>query len=383
MWPVAKDLRGLVFGAGYAGKGHAEALRSCGVEVVGMVSRTKEVVRKVAADMGISYASTDWGAALDELNPDIVSIGTPGGAHFEPVMAALEQGCHVFCDKPLTTSAATSKQLHAKARDKGVKTAYAASFRYQPHALLAKKLIADGLIGEPFEVECVSHYDLNPLIPWGWSHRIDLGGGRLSNNFTHKLSIVVHALDAAVTRVNGETRNDMHRAPVVSGIHDFRERSKHVPSGDELGSVEWKDVDSEWSYTVQAHIKPAAAIRQPVSALFRHGGMQPRFESDYVAFYGDEATIHIAGAYAQGPLHIKTRDTEWRHIEVPSEIANAVPDIVDDTQRNWTQLMKELVRDIRGEGSPEYQTFKDGWIFQEVVDAVRRGDGWFDVPGDL
>ena len=380
---MAKDLRALVFGAGYAGKGHSEALRSCGVEVVGMVSRTKEVVQEVAADMGIPYASTDWGAALEELEPDIVSIGTPGGAHFEPVMAALEQGCHVFCDKPLTTSADTSRQLYVKARERGVKTAYAASFRYQPHALLAKKLIADGVIGEPFEVECVSHYNLSPLIPWGWSHRIDLGGGRLSNNFTHKLSLVSHALDGSITKVNGEARNDMHRAPVVSGIHDFRERGKFAPSDDELGSVEWKGVDSEWSYTVLAHIEPAAAHRQPVSALFRPGGMQPRFESDYVAFYGDEATIHIAGSYAQGPLHVKTRATDWQRIEVPSGITDALPDIADDTQRNWTQLIGYLVADIRGEGSSEYQTFRDGWIFQEVVDAVRRGNGWFDVPQDL
>ena len=348
-----------------------------------MVSRTKEVVHEVAADMGIPYASTDWGAALEELEPDIVSIGTPGGAHFEPVMEALEQGCHVFCDKPLTTSADTSKQLYVKARERGVKTAYAASFRYQPHALLAKKLIADGVIGEPFEVECVSHYNLSPLIPWGWSHRIDLGGGRLSNNFTHKLSIVSHALDGSITKVNGEARNDMRRAPVVSGIHDFRERGKFVPSDNELGSVEWKDVDSEWSYTVLAHIEPAAVRRQPVSALFRHGAMQPRFEGDYVAFYGDEATIHIAGSYAQGPLHVKTRATDWQRVEVPSGITDALPGIADDTQRNWTQLIRYLVADIRGEGSSEYQTFRDGWIFQEVVDAVRRGNGWFDVPQDL
>ena len=42
--------------------------------------------------------------------------------------------------------------------------------------------------------------------------------------------------------------------------------------------------------------------------------------------------------------------------------------------------MGELVADIRGEGYCGYQTFKDGWLFQEAVDAVRRGDGWFALP---
>ena len=378
---MSDKLTGLVLGSGFAGQGHAEAMRSCGVEVVGMVSRTEEVVKRVAAEMEIPFASTDWVSALDALEPDIVAIGTPGGAHHEQILAAIDRGCHVFCDKPLTTSAATSRELYVAARNRGVKTAYAASFRYQPHALLAKNLIAEGVIGEPFETECVSHYELNPLIPWGWSHLIELGGGRLSNNFTHKLSIVLHALDASLISINGEARNDMHTAPVVEGIHDFRERGDYIPAADELDGLEWRDVDSEWAYSVMAHVLPAREVRQPVTSVFRHGGMQPRFEGDYVAFYGDEASIHISGAYAQGPLHVKTRGSDWELLSLPSEITDALPQIADDTQRNWTVLMSELVTDIRGEGYGGYQTFKDGWIFQEAVDAVRRGDGWFVVPG--
>ncbi len=376
------NLRALVFGSGFAGQGHAEALRSCGVEVVGMVSRTEAVVQRVAADMGIPHASTDWTAALEQLEPDIVAIGTPGGAHFKPMMKALDRGCHVFCDKPLTTDADTSKQLYLQARDRGLKTAYAASFRYQPHALLAKKLIAEGVIGKPLETECISHYELHPHIPWGWSHRIDLGGGRLSNNFTHKLSIILHALDASLIDINGETRNDMWRAPVVEGVHDFRERGDFIPAQDELDSLEWREVDSEWAYTVMAHVSPAASPRETVSSIFRHGGMQPRFHNDYVAFYGDEASIHIGGAYAQGPLHVKTRNSDWERVDMPASISEAVPDIEDDTQRNWTYLMSELVSDISGEGYSGYQTFKDGWLFQEAVDAVRRADGWFELPAD-
>ncbi|MYA59105.1 MAG: Gfo/Idh/MocA family oxidoreductase [Chloroflexi bacterium] len=379
---MSGQLKGLVLGSGFAGQGHAEAMRWCGVEVVGMVSRTEEVVQRVAGEMGIPYASTEWIGALDALEPDIVAIGTPGGAHHEQILAAIERGCHVYCDKPLTTSAATSKELYVAARDKGVKTAFAASFRYQPHALLAKKLIAEGVIGEPWETECISHYELHPHIPWGWSHRIDLGGGRLSNNFTHKLSIVLHALEGSLIDINGEARNDMHIAPVVSGVHDFRERADFIPGPEVLNDVGWRDVDSEWSYSVMAHVSPARSARQPVTSVFRHGGMQPRFGDDYVAFYGDEASIYIAGAYAQGPLHVKTPDSDWERVELPSSIKVTLPEIEDDTQRNWTQLMQEFVADVRGDGYCVYQTFEDGWIFQEAVDAVRRGDGWFVVPGD-
>jgi predicted dehydrogenase len=283
----------------------------------------------------------------------------------------------------MTTTAAESKEVYRLAKSKGVKTAFAASFRYQPHALLAKRLVADGVIGEPREVECISHYNLNPLIPWGWSHSIALGGGRLANNFTHKLSIVEHVLDGRIVRVNGEARNDMLKAPVVEGVHDFREREKLAPGSDALNSVEWKTVDAEWSYTVLARVDAGPAVRQPVSVLFKHGGLEPRRQDDYIAFYGSEGSIFITGSYAQGPVHLRRgRTAEWEQVPMPADITKSVPAIKDDTQRNWTQLAREFVADVRGEGYSGYQTFRDGWVYQEVIDAIRRGDGWYDVPFD-
>ena len=142
-------LTALVHGSGFAGQGHAQALRDAGVEVVGMVSRTPEVVNRVAAERNIPYAGTDWSQTLADLQPDIVAIGTPGGAHFAPIMAALAQGCHVFCDKPLAATAVHAQKLYQKSIESGIKTAYAASYRYMPHVLHAKELVAAGAIGAP------------------------------------------------------------------------------------------------------------------------------------------------------------------------------------------------------------------------------------------
>jgi hypothetical protein len=65
----------------------------------------------------------------------------------------------------------------------------------------------------------------------------------------------------------------------------------------------------------------------------------------------------------------------WEERAVPSAIIAALPDIQDDTQRNWTQLAREFVADIRGEGYSGYQTLCDGWIFQQVIEAIRAGQG--------
>ena len=150
-----KTIRVLIHGTGFAGQGHTEAFRFAGAEVVGIVGRTESVTREVANDMDIPYAGTDWEQALTDLQPDIVSIGTPGGAHFDAIKSAIAHGCHIFCDKPMTVDGQSAETLYQLAEEKQLKTAYAASFRYMPHVLFAKRLVAQGAIGEPQEVECM------------------------------------------------------------------------------------------------------------------------------------------------------------------------------------------------------------------------------------
>ncbi|MGB1249530.1 MAG: Gfo/Idh/MocA family protein [Candidatus Promineifilaceae bacterium] len=368
-------LTALILGTGFAGQGHTKALRDVGVEVVGMVGRTPHVLEKVSAELDIPYHSTNWQQALTDLQPDIVSIGTPGGAHVAPILAALKHGCHVFCDKPMAATAADAKKLYEAAKAADVKTAFAASYRYMPHILHAKELVAQGVIGEPQEVECISHFNLNPLIPFGWSHRLDAGGGRLNNNFTHKLSIVLHVLDGTVETISGSVRSDMDRAPVVAGVHNFKKRRDFAPKSADDPNLEWAASDAEWSYTVLAQIDAPQAVRQPVSALFKHSGLQPRFNKDHIVFYGSDAAIYIEGHYGKGPLYLRIRNGAWQSLPLPAHIADTQPRIADDTQRNWTILAQKFVADIRGTDNTTYQTFHDGWVYQEMIEAVRTSNG--------
>ena len=375
---MGKPLKVLVHGTGFAGQGHAEAFRSVGAQIVGMVGRTKHVVERVAKGMDIPYAGTDWQAALEACQPDIVSIGTPGGAHFEPIKQAIAKGCHVFCDKPLTADGDTAVELSQLAEAKGVKTAFAASFRYMPEILHAKRLVADGAIGEPLEVECVSHFNLERDIPFGWSHRREDGGGRLNNNFTHKLSIVTSVVGENILSIMGEVRDDMGKAPIVKGVHNFKTRREHIPDDLNDPSLEWGESNVEWSYNVTAKLESPFAAK-PVSVLFKHGGLHPRFNEDYIAFYGRTGTIYIKGHYGSGPLYLFGENKSWTEIKLPADIAADVPDVKGDTERNWRYLIREFVKDIQGETVPPYQTFKEGARYQQLIDIIRKNNNWVDV----
>lgn len=372
-------LKVLISGTGFAGQGHADAFRDAGAEVVGIVGRTASVVSDVANKMTIPYFGTDWQQALKDCQPDIVSIATPGGAHYDAITQAIEHGCHVFCDKPLTASGDSARALHEQAVAKGVKTAFAASFCYMPEILHAKKLVADGAIGEPLELEFISHFNLERYIPFGWSHRSEAGGGRLNNNFTHLLSIATHVIGEKILAISGEVRNDMGKAPIVEGVHNFKTRRDFIPEDINDPNLEWGETDVEWSYTVLAQLESRYPADKPVSVLFKHGGMHPRFNEDHIVFYGSKGAIYIKGHYGSGPLYRYDDSGEWRETPLPEEIASMVPDIEGDTERNWTYLVREFVKDIQGVPVEPYPTFREGSQYQQIIDLIRRNDRWVDV----
>ena len=330
--------------------------------------------------MGIPYAGTDWQDALDACRPDIVSIATPGGAHYQPIGQAIDFGCHVFCDKPMTESGETAVDLYRFALQKGVKTAYAASFRYTPSVLHARQLVANGAIGEPVEVECMSHFNLEREIPFGWSHRREEGGGRLNNNFTHTLSIVASVVGDRILSVIGDLRDDLGKAPIVEGVHNFATRRDFIPQDLNDPSLKWGESNVEWSYTVLARIESRLAAN-PVSVLFKHGGLVPRFHEDHIVLYGTEGAIYLKGHYGSGPLFLWSKGKTWQEMPLPQEIADAVPKVKGETEQCWHYLAREFVRDIQGELVAPYPTFREGSQYQQIIDLIRTNDNWTEVPG--
>jgi predicted dehydrogenase len=373
-----KKLRVLVSGTGFAGQGHTDAFRNVGAEVVGIVGRTESVLSEVAKKKSIPYYNTNWEKALKDCQPDIVSIATPGGAHYQTIIPAIKQGCHVFCDKPLTDQGNSALELYELSNKQNVKTAFASSFRYMPCVLHAKQLVAEGAIGEPLELEFISHFNLERDIPFGWSHRKEDGGGRLNNNFTHKISIATSVIGENILSICGEVRDDLGKAPIVKGVHNFKTRRNHIPKDLNDPTLEWGESNVEWTYTVMAQLESPLATK-PVSVLFKHGGLNPRFNEDHIVFYGSKGAIYIKGHYGQGPLYVWTENKTWEELPTPQEILNSQPNIEGDTERNWECLAREFVKDIKGEPFSPYQSFKEGSLYQQLIDIIRKNNSWTDV----
>ena len=212
----------------------------------------------------------------------------------------------------------------------------------------------------------------------GGSHRQEDGGGRLNNNFTHMMSIVTSVVGEKILSFMGEVRDDLGKAPIVEGVHNFKTRRDFIPDNINDPALKWGESNVEWSYNVLAQLESEFA-KKPVSVMFKHGGLHPRFNEDHIVFYGNKGAIYIKGHYGDGPLFYYGENKEWQEQPLPDDIAADVPNVEGDTERNWRYLIREFVKDIQGEKVAPYQTFKEGSQYQQLIDLIRKNNSWTDV----
>ena len=129
----SKSLRVLVVGCGNMGASHAQAYHGMeGVEICGLVStgKSKETLNK---KLGGGYTLyDDYGVALQATRPDAVCISTYPDTHERFAIMALEQGCHVFIEKPLADTVAGAERVAAVAAKAKKKLVVGYILRHHP-----------------------------------------------------------------------------------------------------------------------------------------------------------------------------------------------------------------------------------------------------------
>ncbi len=144
-------LRACVIGLGPIGNRHAKIYQEDPLsELVGVCDIQKDRADSAASRLGVP-AFSDASKMLAELKPDLVSITTGGyeygSDHFEPTMLALEAGCNVLGEKPISNEIDKAEKMVAKAREKKVCYGINLNHRFTPAAELAKKWVNEGRLG--------------------------------------------------------------------------------------------------------------------------------------------------------------------------------------------------------------------------------------------
>ena len=154
-----------VIGCGPIGNRHADLYREDPLaDLLAVCDVRRDRADAAAERLGVA-AFYDVQEMLDALHPDICSVATGGyeygSEHYLPTMQALEAGCHVLCEKPISNQIPKAVEMVAKAREKGLCFGIDLNHRFTPAALMAKKWLDEGRLGHLLFVN-MSMWIMNP-----------------------------------------------------------------------------------------------------------------------------------------------------------------------------------------------------------------------------
>ncbi|MCS6825778.1 MAG: Gfo/Idh/MocA family oxidoreductase [Caldilinea sp.] len=158
-------IRACVIGMGPIGNRHARLLKEDPLaELVGVCDIIQERADAAAVKLGVP-AFYDTEQMLRALAPDMCVVATGGeeygSDHYLPTMQALEAGCHVLGEKPISNRIDEAEEMVAKAREKGLCYGINLNHRFTPAAWLAKRWQEEGRVGHLLFIN-MSMWIMNP-----------------------------------------------------------------------------------------------------------------------------------------------------------------------------------------------------------------------------
>ena len=133
----------------WAANSHLPALQKLpDFELAAVCTTREESARESAERFGARLAFDDYREMLDRDDIDAVAVSVRVPSHYEPTMAAIEAGKHVYTEWPLGANLDEAKEMASFARAKGVKTMVGLQERRAPLYLRLKELVDEGYFGE-------------------------------------------------------------------------------------------------------------------------------------------------------------------------------------------------------------------------------------------
>jgi predicted dehydrogenase/threonine dehydrogenase-like Zn-dependent dehydrogenase len=176
--------------------------KTANVELVGLATASGASARAAGARHGLSYCSSDYQEILQDPRINTVVIATRHNLHAAQIVAALEAGKHVFCEKPLCLSEHELEEVSAayqRSRSSQIRPFLMVGYnrRFAPLAMQMRDFLAGSV--EPLMMQ----YRINAgfLPATHWTQRPEEGGGRVLGEVCHFIDFLVWLSGRRVTSV--------------------------------------------------------------------------------------------------------------------------------------------------------------------------------------
>ncbi len=189
---------------GYGGQGgwHCEhALKSDIVTLRGIYD-IKPERNALAESRGIhAYASLE--EVLADREVDLITVATPNDTHTPIVLAALNAGKNVICEKPVEMTLEALDEMLATAKKNNVHFSVHQNRRWDVDFLAMKNIIEEGKIGAPIRIE--SRIMGSRGIPSDWRGEKAHGGGMILDWGVHLIDQMTQLITDPIKTVYCET----------------------------------------------------------------------------------------------------------------------------------------------------------------------------------
>ncbi|MBR8745010.1 Gfo/Idh/MocA family protein [Nocardiopsis sp. MG754419] len=189
----------VVGGGGIARGSHLPALSSARerVDVVAIVDVDPDRAHATADEWDVPGRYTDLGTMLATESPDLVVVCTPPAAHKEAVIASLDAGAWVWCEKPPALSLAEYDEICAhEGTANGPYASYVFQHRFGSGAERLRHHLEEGALGRPLVGVCNTLWYRSPAyfeVPWRAKWATE-GGGPSMGHGIHQMDLMLSLL---------------------------------------------------------------------------------------------------------------------------------------------------------------------------------------------
>ena len=262
--------------------------------------------------------------AMDDL--DIIDICTPPMVHRGQILAALEAGKHVICEKPLVGSLAEIDEIIAAERASSGRLMPIFQYRYGDGIQQVKALIDSGLCGKPYVATAETLWKRGPdyyEVPWRGKWATELGGVLMTHAIhihdivTYLMGDIARLFGRVATRVNAIEVEDCVSASCELASGALASLTATLGSQEEISRIRlaFENVTFESDHApYQPGSKPWRIIpasddvdSQFKAVLANWSYVEPRYTGQF-------AELHRA-LVSGGPLPVTTADSR-RALEI-------------------------------------------------------------------
>ncbi len=309
-----------------------------------IVGNDEQKTKNIADKLGIEY-STNWTEVVDNPEIDVISIATPPKIHSEIANAALKNGKHVLCEKPLSKDLESAIDMSKNAEESGKTAMINFEFRYLPSRAYFTELIKSGYIGDIYTltINISSNARMNPIDQsWDWYSSKSEGGGVLSALGSHYIDFIMQIFE-------------------IKGV--YGRRYTQIPKRLNNKTGKMKNVTADDAVTVIFDVANVQVVLQ-ISTVTSHGegtvitanGSKGTLvikedQRIYGAIIGENATLVPLSI----PMKYQLIRLKHHHVLVPSFI----------------KILDELNKGINT-GLSHSPNFQDGLKVQTILDAINK-----------